>query len=125
MNTMMAEIRELGRIPRLHGAELSLAERLRNAKRRGHLSESQLVELAELPGPASREQGAACRMETLMSGIRELGRLPRFTDHDRAESQLAHRVRDMKRGRGFSESQLAELAEMPSYDARRRPRLDR
>ena len=49
MEKLMAEIRALGRIPRLTpGANFAMAQRLRAAKRRNQLSESQLAELSEL-----------------------------------------------------------------------------
>ena len=49
MNTLMAEIRALGHIPRQkRGAEDALSQRLYRAKRKSLLSESQLAELAEL-----------------------------------------------------------------------------
>ena len=55
MDTLMAEIRALGHIPRARGAEDALCQRLCYAKRKRQLSESQLAELAQLPGPRSKE----------------------------------------------------------------------
>ncbi len=49
MDTLMADIRALGRVPRRKkglGDEYALANRLREAKRQGLLSESELAELA-------------------------------------------------------------------------------
>ena len=48
MNTLMAEIRALGHIPRC-SVEGPLYHRLYRARIHGKLSESQLAELAELP----------------------------------------------------------------------------
>ena len=49
MDTLMAEIRALGHIPRqCRGAENALSQRLYIAKRKRQLSESQLAELATL-----------------------------------------------------------------------------
>ena len=71
MNTLMAEIRALGHIPRhKRGAEDALSQRLYYAKRKRQLSESQLAELAEF-------QGSESRMDTLMAQIRALGHIPR------------------------------------------------
>ena len=83
----MAEIRALGRLPRRRmslGEEYYLATRLRDAKRRDLLSESQLAELAQLEGASAefeRSEGAERleeRRETLMGKIRALGHIPRF-----------------------------------------------
>ena len=71
MDILMAEIRALGHIPRYHH-ENALYQRWRDAKRQNLLSESQLAELAELPGSESREVQAAARMDTLMAEIRAL-----------------------------------------------------
>ena len=57
-------------------------------------------------------------MNTMMAEIRELGRLPRFKGHDRAEYSLASRLREARHNRYLNESQLAELAEMPGFDVR-------
>ena len=76
METLMAEIRALGHIPRRQprlADEYALASRLHDAKRKSLLSESQLAELAELSASDSRE----VRLETLMGEIRALGHIPR------------------------------------------------
>ena len=78
MNFLMDEIRAFGRVPRLTeglGAEYALACRLREAKRQGHLSESQVAELAAMPKYVP-EQERAERMTTLMADIRAFGRVP-------------------------------------------------
>ena len=52
MNTLMADIRALGHVPRATaslGEEYKLAVRLREAKRHDHLSAAQLAELAGIP----------------------------------------------------------------------------
>ena len=92
MDTLMAEIRALSHIPRARGAEDALCQRLCYAKRKRQLSESQLAELAQLPGWCIREsalpvaRGVAAqrrlaqtpeRMNTLMAEIRALGHIPR------------------------------------------------
>ena len=90
MDTLMAEIRALGHIPRRQpglGDEYSLAIRLRNAKGKRLLSGSQLAELAELPASNWREVRMAQRMETLMAEIRALGHIPRCS----VEGPLYHR----------------------------------
>ena len=89
--------------------ESRLAHRLHDAKGKGHLSESQLAELAEMPASDLREERAAA----LMAEIRALGRVPKMTERHPAENKLAHRLRDAKRYNRLSETQLAELAEMP------------
>ena len=56
METLMADIRALGYLPRMTqglGNEHALATRFQNTKGRGLLSESQLAELAEIPGCSS------------------------------------------------------------------------
>ena len=116
--TLMTEIRQLGRLPRKAKGcsedESRLAHRLHDAKGKGHLSESQLAELAEMPASDLREERAAA----LMAEIRALGRVPKMTERHPAENKLAQRLRDAKRYNRLSETQLAELAEMPSYDWR-------
>ena len=54
-----------------------------------------------------------------MTEIRQLGRLPRMAKGcSEDESRLAHRLHDAK-GKGLlSESQLADVAEMPRSDVR-------
>ena len=111
----MADIRALGRLPRSTppglGEEYKLGYRLREAKRQRLLSPSQLAELAELPSAA--EMRAAERVATLMPDIRALGHVPRTTPGLQEENTLARRLREAKRKRVLSESQLAELAELP------------
>ena len=106
----MTEIRQLGRLPRKAKGcsedESRLAHRLHDAKGKGHLSESQLAELAEMPASDLREERAAA----LMAEIRALGHIPRWTPG--AESALSHRLYYAKRISLLSESQLAELAEI-------------
>ena len=111
MDALMTEIRALGHIPRQTkslGDERSLAQRLRNAKSKNLLSESQLAELAELPVLESREVRRAARFETLMGEIRALGHIPRCS----VEGPLYHRLSCARRRGALSESQLAELAEI-------------
>ena len=112
MITLMAQIRALGHLPRKTrglGDEYSLALRLGIAKSRSLLSESQLAELAQMPRtePRDASQLASERMNTLMVEIRSLGHIPR------GNNSLSHRLRYAKRKRQLSESQLAELAELP------------
>ena len=64
MDTLMAEIRALGHIPRQSpGAENALSQRLYIAKRNGQLSESELAELAEI---------ARCSVEPVRKRLRVL-----------------------------------------------------
>ena len=86
-----------------------MRQRLNKAKRQTQLSQSQLAELAELPG--SRRL-AAEHMDALMSEIRALGHIPRQNKALRDECSLANRLRKAKSRRLLSESQLAELAEL-------------
>ena len=65
-----------------------------------------------MPGTDRREE----RVAALMAEIRALGRAPKFTDRLPAEKALAERLQHAKRYNHLSETQLAELAEMPSYD---------
>ena len=127
MENLMAEIRALGHIPRMQpglGNEHSLAVRLRNAKSKSLLSESQLAELAELPGAESREVRRAARLDTLMAEIRALGHIPRRRPGLGDENLLAIRLRNAKSSSLLSESQLAELAELArSSDGPLRKRL--
>ena len=95
-DTLMAQVRALGHIPREIaglGDEYWPAKRLQYAKRKNLLSETQLAELAEL---------AAKRMDTLMAQIRALGHIPRRLQYAKSKNLL-------------SESQLAELAELPAF----------
>ena len=55
-------------------------------------------------------------MNTLMADIRAFGRLPRLTRGNKAEYELADRLRRAKRQDLFSESQVAELDAMPKFD---------
>ena len=59
-------------------------------------------------------------METLMADIRALGRLPRREKCHGDESALANRLREAKRQRRLSESQLAELAGFAESQTRER-----
>ena len=122
MENLMADIRALGYLPRKTqalGDEYALASRFQHAKDRGLLSESQLAELAELPVYNWREVRKAARMETLMAEIRALGHIPRCPSPKRSiplvESRLYYRMHSAKRLGNFSESQLAELAEIRGY----------
>ena len=94
----MDDIRAFGRVPRLTAMgkakrrrkdtnedEYVLAERLRDAKRKWLLSESQLAELD------------AMHINILMDEIRAWGRVPRLTDNDHAEYVLAERLRWARR----------------------------
>ena len=77
VDTLVSEIRALGHIPRWRPDEYSLAQRLLYAKSNNLLSESQLAELAELPGSESREVRREARPDTLIAQIRTLGHIPR------------------------------------------------
>ena len=112
-----------------------LYERLRHAKRNSLLSESQLAELSQLQASVSRESSVAERMETLMGGIRALGHIPRLSrsrPHPdekartlNAEHALRNRLWNAKSRRLLNESQLAELAAMPtSREVVRATRMD-
>ena len=118
MNTLMADIRRLGRLPRRRGPpggdEYKLACRLQAAQRQGHLSEAQL---AEIRGYAPPEVPWAERMNTLMAEIRALGHVPRATPSLGEEYKLAVRLREAQRLGRLSEAQLADLAEIPRYAA--------
>ena len=129
----MADIRALGYVPRKTrglGDEYVLATRFHNAKEHSLPSESQLAELAELPVYNWREVRKAARMETLMTEIRALGHIPRCPSPKRSiplvESRLYYRMDSAKRLGYFSDSQLAELAEILGYgveSARKRRRV--
>ena len=111
----------LGRLPRDKSA---LAQRLRRAQHQSLLSESQLAELAQLPGAEAREVRRAARLDTLMAEIRALGHNPRWRPGLRDEYLLAARLRNAKSSSLLSESQLAELAEIArSSDGPLRKRL--
>ena len=108
----MADIRALGHLPR-YRHEKSLAHRLKHAKRKRLLSESQLAELAETPVPESSvRKRAAERTDTLIDDIRALGRLPRLTQGLGDEYVLAYRLQWASRNVRLSASHLAELAEI-------------
>ena len=117
METLMADIRALGHIPRDRKTrrqgpdvvETALAHRLNHAKRKRLLSESQLAELAGVPAYNWREQRTPQRVETLMAEIRALGHIPRCS----VESSLYHRLYLARRLGELNETQLAELAEIP------------
>ena len=129
----MADIRALGYVPRKtrgSGDEYELATRFHTAKEHSLLSESQLAELAELPVYNWREVRTAARMETLMAEIRAVGHIPRCPSPKRSiplvESRLYYRMHSAKSLGDFSESQLAELAEIRGYgveSARKRRRV--
>ena len=123
----MEEIRALGHLPRRtkgHEDEFALYERFWRAKHNSQLSESQLAELAELPGCESREVRTAARLGTLMAEIRTLGHIPRETKGLGDEYSLALRLGNAKSRSLLSESQLAELAELArSSDEPLRKRL--
>ena len=124
MDALMTEIRALGHIPRGNRVEDALYQRLYKAMRKRELSESQLAELAELPGGESREVRTAARLDTLMAEIRALGHNPRWRPGLRDEYLLAARLRNAKSSSLLSESQLAELAELArSSDEPLRKRL--
>ena len=75
MNTLVAEIRALGHLPRRTvglGAEYLLAGRMRQAMRQGHLSESQVAELEAMPKYDPKRERAE-RMTTLVAEIRASG----------------------------------------------------
>ena len=126
MNTLMAQIRALGHLPRKNpglGDEYALACRIHTAKGRGLLSASQLAELSQMLriNPRDASQLAAGRMVTLMAEIRSLGHIPR---RNRAEDALRQRLNAAKRKKLLSESQLAEVAELArSSDEPLRKRL--
>ena len=121
----MADIRALGYLPRKTqalGDEYALASRFQHAKDRSLLSESQLAELAEVPAYNWREQRTPQRVETLMAEIRALGHIPRCS----VEGPLYHRLYKARIHGKLSESQLAELAEIPRChvgSARKRRRV--
>ena len=71
METLMQEIRVLGRLPQWT-KEAPLALRLNRAKASEDLSASQLAELEALPASSKRVTGA-CATEILMTEIRALG----------------------------------------------------
>ena len=100
-----------------NGEEYALANQLRHAKKVKHLSASQLAELAQLPRTEPRDapQLAAERMDALMTEIRALGHIPRQTKSLGDERSLAQRLRNAKSKSLLSESQLAELAELPGF----------
>ena len=118
LDTLMAEIRALGHIPRTRyprmaaqPKEFNLWARLNDAKSNSLLSESQLAELAELQPFDFRAE----RMDALMTEIRALGHIPRNRKSLRDEFSLAKRLRNAKSKSLLSESQLAELAELPGF----------
>ena len=81
-NTLMDDIRRLGHLPRSSrklGHEYTVAIRLREARRGGHLTEAQLEELENTPRYKRPATSAPYkeRIATLMTAIRELGHLPR------------------------------------------------
>ena len=71
------------------------------------------------PNPATdASQLAAHRMDALMTEIRALGHIPRDTKSLSDERSLAQRLRKAKSRRLLSESQLAELAQLPRTEPR-------
>ena len=80
------------------------------------LSASQLAELSQMPSTAPRDafQLASERMENLMAEIRALGHIPRC----RVESLLYSRLYSARRHGKLSESQLAQLAQLPGLRSR-------
>ena len=119
MEILMGEIRALGRLPRRRpglGDEYYLAGRLHQARYGNLLSESQLAELAEFGVALAEFQRsvAANPGDTLMAEIRALGHVPRSTPGLGQENTLASRLRRAKRKGVLSDSQLAELAKLPS-----------
>ena len=115
INILMNDIRAFGRVPRLkdndHG-EYVLAERLRWARRKHLLSQSQLAELETMPKQVVRADVAE-RMNSLVAQIRELGHVPRRTKFDEKENDLAQRLKEANRQNLLSESNLADLAGIP------------
>ena len=110
MDTLMVEIRAFGHIPRqrrAHREEYNLAFRLRYAKAKSLLSESQLAELEQMPS-VGRQKAEQQRMITLVEEIRALGRIPRWS----VEGPLYHRLQRAQKKNLLSDSQLAELAEL-------------
>ena len=92
--------------------ENALAERLRHFQRKELLSASQLAELTQMPTSenAERSEGAATqRAEALMEKIRALGHLPRRSKEYGEEGALANQLRQAKKVKHLSASQLAEL----------------
>ena len=103
-DTLMEDIRSLGRFPRrVYGTseaireERYLADRMIRAKNSNTFSEAQLAELAALEESSLRDAaGAPGPAETLMQEIRSFGRLPRrvkgTTEAIRKERNLADRL---------------------------------
>ena len=84
----MAEIRALGHLPgfgRGSGAHYNMAKRLRYAKLKGLLNETQLAELAQLEAPPESKS-----RKVWLTEIRALGRIPRRTGGD--EDALYNRM---------------------------------
>ena len=120
-DTLMEDIRSLGRFPRrVYGTseaireERYLADRMIRAKNSNTFSEAQLAELAALENSSLRDAaGASGPIDTLMQEIRSFGRLPcrvkGTTEAIRKERNLADRMLRAKNNQSFSEAQLAEL----------------
>ena len=129
MDSLMAEIRALGYLPRMRAnlrEEYALAVRLKWARQLRQLSGSQHAELADMERRVGGVVGsaAAARMESLMAEIRALGHLPRLRKNLGDEYALAVRLRRARPG--LSESHLAELQEIAlanSLHASKRQRL--
>ena len=120
---LMREIREFGRYPKRQQVDIkenALAERLRHFHRKKLLSASQLAELEQMPRTEPRDgcQQKAERPEILMEEIRALGHLPRRTKGHEDEFALYERFWRAKHNSQLSESQLAELAELPGCESR-------
>ena len=127
MNTLVAEIRALGHLPRDTrglGEEYKLAHRLQYARKEGRLSQAELAELeaipryAALPPVAERmARVVAERMTTLMAEIRTLGHLPRRHGNGESaqEKRLGFRLQNAKKKKQLSPAQLAELEKIPRF----------
>ena len=112
----MDQIRAFGRVPRLtemdqakrkrkhtNEDEYVLAERLRDAKRKCLLSESQVAELEGMPKYHPKQE-CAQRMTTLVAEIPPFGRVSQLTVGMVAQVALADRLRWAKRRGQLSHS---------------------
>ena len=117
---VMAEIRDLGRLPNrmkrpvgdAQIAENNLANRLRKARAKQQLSKEQEAELERIAGAS--QPGSEQLAEKLMAEIRDLGRLPRrmkkpVGDAQIAENKLADRLGKARANQELSKEQEAEL----------------
>jgi len=101
----MTDIRKLGRVPRRgqgDEAEHALFQRLKDAKRDKILNQSQLAFLEKLPE----------RALSLMADIRKLGHLPRRGPGHEAEHALADRLKNAKRDKILSHSQMDDVEKL-------------